>query len=318
MDRLGASAQPFFFIINFKMDKVFILTESEIESGNVSFQLPGKSGGSQYAGEQPPQYFKTKAVNYQDYLKSFEKVQHELQQGNTYLLNLTFPTKIDTDATLEGIYHCSVAPYKLLVKDHFVVFSPEIFVRIKNGLVSSFPMKGTIDAQINNAEEIILADEKETAEHNTIVDLIRNDLGIEGDDVTVKRFRYLDHISTNRGELLQVSSEICAQLPENYCERLGRILFGMLPAGSVTGAPKKKTVEIINEVETYDRGFYTGIFGYFDGQDMDSAVMIRFIERLPDGTLVYKSGGGITAQSEAAKEYMELNDKVYVPFTGKH
>jgi para-aminobenzoate synthetase component I len=199
-----------------------------------------------------------------------------------------------------------------------VVFSPEIFVRIKKGRISSYPMKGTIDASIENAEETIRSDEKETAEHNTIVDLIRNDLGIVGHDVKVERFRYIDRIATNRRDLLQVSSEITAQLPDNYLEHIGSILFAMLPAGSVTGAPKKKTVEIIHDAETYDRGFYTGVFGYFDGCDLDSAVMIRFIEQQQDGSLVYKSGGGITARSDAAKEYQELSDKVYVPFTGKH
>jgi len=88
--------------------------------------------------------------------------------------------------------------------------------------------------------------------------------------------------------------------------------MGMLPAGSVTGAPKKETVRIIRESEKYNRGWYTGIFGVFDGRNLDSAVMIRFIEN-DSGTMCYKSGGGITFMSNAESEYKELIGKVYVP-----
>ncbi|MFA7028493.1 MAG: chorismate-binding protein, partial [Sulfurovum sp.] len=76
--------------------------------------------------------------------------------------------------------------------------------------------------------------------------------------------------------------------------------------------PKRSTVDIINRVENYDRGFYTGIFGVFDGESFRSGVMIRFIEK-ENGRLFYKSGGGITIDSDAQSEYEELIDKVYLP-----
>jgi para-aminobenzoate synthetase component 1 len=85
-----------------------------------------------------------------------------------------------------------------------------------------------------------------------------------------------------------------------------------LPAGSISGAPKKKTVEIIKDAEGYERGYFTGIFGIFDGKDLDSSVMIRFIESI-DSKLCYKSGGGITFMSKPELEYQEMIDKVYVP-----
>lgn len=75
---------------------------------------------------------------------------------------------------------------------------------------------------------------------------------------------------------------------------------------------RKKTLEIIEEAESYERGYYTGIFGIFDGKDLDSAVMIRFIENI-NGNLYFKSGGGITFMSNPEQEYQELIDKVYVP-----
>ncbi len=318
MDQMGASAQPFFFLINFRMDEIYVLTEKELTQFPISFQMPGKQYSKGLEELRPFKSFLPIKISFQEYLEAFNKVQKELKDGNTYLLNLTFQTGVQTDASLESIYHYSEAPYKLLFKDRFVVYSPESFVKISNGIISSYPMKGTIGADIVDAEKIILADEKESAEHRTIVDLIRNDLGIAGQKVRVEKYRYIDRITTNHGDLLQISSKITAQLPEDYCSRLGQLLFGMLPAGSVTGAPKKKTVEIILETENYERGFYTGIFGYFDGNDLDSAVMIRFFERLSDGTFVYKSGGGITAKSDAEKEYQELIDKVYVPFTREH
>jgi len=130
--------------------------------------------------------------------------------------------------------------------------------------------------------------------------------------VKVKRFRFVDHIRTNRKNLLQVSSEICGKLEKGYKNNLGEIIFTLLPAGSVTGAPKEKTVQIIREVETYKREFYTVIFGFWNGHTLKSAVMIRFIEKNED-KIIFKSGGGITAKSNARFEYEEMIQKIYVP-----
>ena len=86
----------------------------------------------------------------------------------------------------------------------------------------------------------------------------------------------------------------------------------MLPAGSIAGAPKEKSVTVIDEAETYERGFYTGIAGVFDGKTVDSFVLIRFIERIGD-RYFYKSGAGITAQSKPLNEYNEIIEKIYIP-----
>jgi para-aminobenzoate synthetase component 1 len=142
---------------------------------------------------------------------------------------------------------------------------------------------------------------------------MRNDLGIVGTDVKVEKFRYVEKIKAGRKELLQVSSKITAKLEETWRDSIGTLLDNLTPAGSVTGTPKKSTVNIINDVENYDRGFYTGIFGLFDGKDLRSGVMIRFIED-QNGILMYKSGGGITIDSDAKSEHEELIDKIYLPF----
>ena len=86
----------------------------------------------------------------------------------------------------------------------------------------------------------------------------------------------------------------------------------MLPAGSISGAPKPKTLEIIRSVEADFRGYYTGVYGYFDGQNLDSAVAIRFLEK-QENKFFYRSGGGVTSQSNCSEEYQELLDKIYVP-----
>ncbi len=90
------------------------------------------------------------------------------------------------------------------------------------------------------------------------------------------------------------------------------MIFSLLPAGSICGAPKKRTLEIILSVETYERGYYTGVFGYWDGSLLDSAVAIRYIEK-SGNKLDFKSGGGITFQSNCDHEYDEMVNKVYVP-----
>jgi para-aminobenzoate synthetase component 1 len=201
-----------------------------------------------------------------------------------------------------------------LLNERFVVFSPESFVIIRNNRISSYPMKGTIRADVPDAEQTLLNDPKELAEHNTIVDLIRNDLNRISKKVRVDRFRYVERIGTIKGDILQTSSEISGEMEPGWNDRLGDLFFRLLPAGSVSGAPKAKTVEIIGKTEGYKRGYFTGVFGYYDGQALESAVMIRFIEK-DDGHLVFKSGGGITIFSDCQKEYRELLDKVYLPFT---
>ncbi len=263
----------------------------------------------------PPKHreYHYRSVDFPTYKKAFDEVIEEIARGNTYLLNLTFPSRLQTDLTLEEIYHATDARFKLLCKERFVCFSPERFVNIQNNRIYTYPMKGTIDATIPDAARIILADEKEMAEHVMVVDLLRNDLAQVATKVRVEQFRYIDKIKAGKRELLQVSSKISGTLPENWQSALGDILVSLLPAGSITGAPKKSTTEIIQRIESYERGYFTGIFGVFDGEHLDSAVMIRFIEQTKHG-LVYKSGGGITIDSDAKSEYLEMQEKIYVPF----
>lgn len=312
MNALGAAGLPFCFVLDFEGLEALVCTREEIAAKGIKIQIRGFSnaGTTESSGIAPALHMEP--VPYAAYLRAFHIVRRNLQAGNSYLVNLTFPTRIETPWDLEEIFCRSNAPYKLLWPGRFVVFSPEQFVRIRDGMISTYPMKGTIDADLPNAAGLILADAKEQAEHATIVDLLRNDLNRVATGVRVERFRYIDRIPTNRKNLLQVSSEITGVLPPDYSRRLGDIFAALLPAGSVSGAPKCKTLEVIREAEGAPRGFYTGVFGCFDGRNLESAVMIRFIEERPGG-MYFRSGGGITALSRPESEYRELLDKVYLP-----
>lgn len=314
INSLAKSHIPFLLIVDFEMQHPLIYPLKKLPN-DIRFTTPAyRSPEDTLAPIPVPVEFKSEPVEFSRYEEAFRIVIENARAGKTYLTNLTFPSSLTTNLSLQHIYQLSQAKYKLLFRNEFVFFSPETFVRIKQGKIYSFPMKGTIDAALSGAKDLLLNDEKEMAEHVTIVDLIRNDLSIFAKKVRVEKFRYIDTLETNRKRLLQVSSVISGHLPDNYHSRLGEIIFSMLPAGSICGAPKEETLRIIRESEGSPRGYYTGIMGYFDGRDFDSGVMIRFIEQ-QNGQMIYRSGGGITFMSDPEKEYQELIDKVYVPFT---
>jgi len=320
MNKWGKQKKPFLFITSFHREENLVLDAQTAKEAGILFQI-GKQSNTDSTKEKCPItseiLFEKHAVKQEAFSLAFDIVKQHLDFGNTYLINLTKPSEIKSNLSFEQIFYHSKAPHKLWIKDKLVVFSPEIFVKIRNGHISSYPMKGTIDAGIAHAREQILADPKEIAEHHTIVDLIRNDLSMVSKNVKVKRFRYIDEVKTNQKTLLQVSSEIEGEIGDDFFHYLGDKFYSLLPAGSISGAPKAKTLEIIQEAEAYERGFYTGVFGYFDGNNLDSAVMIRYIEQ-KDEKMIFKSGGGITTFSSCNKEYEELKDKVYVPIIGKY
>lgn len=309
----GKAGIPFFLMTDFELQKIKVIPLTELNK-ELLYLMPQHHNHVCVPPKVAPE-IKTNPHSFQAYYQEFDKVKDALNYGDSFLTNLTSKNEISTKASLDDIFNYSSAKYKLRYKDaedYFVVFSPETFVKITDGHISSYPMKGTIDADIPNAKKILLGDKKELAEHYTIVDLIRNDLSIFAKNVVVDKFRYIDLIKSQQKDLYQVSSEITGILPENYREILGDILFSMLPAGSISGAPKTKTIDIIKSVEPQSRGYYTGVAGIFDGHNFESFVMIRFIENNA-GQLHYRSGGGITFQSQVEEEYQEMIDKVYIP-----
>ena len=367
INQLASQDEPFLFVINYQGDKAFIRLLSDINPEECLFDFEGR-GNLSHAWKETlkeetseKETLKKETLKeeisettwqiepplYEDYEQSFNIVKSNIMAGNSYLTNLTCRVLVSCNLSLEEIFHRAKGKYKLLLRRKrnltpFVCFSPETFVRIKGGRIYSYPMKGTLDASLPNAEKLLMEDRKEAAEHATIVDLIRNDLSRVAENVRVDKYRYIDVLHTNKGDILQTSSEISGRLPEDYPHHLGEILDAQLPAGSITGAPKDKTMQIIQEAEGYDRGFYTGIMGIYNQGELNSAVMIRFIEeetspvdfeadgeknfnakegKASEGKepkasrkLYFKAGGGITSKSDCRKEYEEVIQKIYLPF----
>lgn len=305
LNHYGKRKKPFFFCINYDLSDWVVYPLDNLPS-TIQFEISNNKKFKQLI--QPKKEF----ISYNSYKNQFFNIIEQIRSGNTYLLNLTASTKVETNYSLAEIFSSTNAKYKLLFKDKFVSFSPETFVTICNNTISTFPMKGTINANIPNAKEEILNNQKEFSEHVMIVDLLRNDLNIIAKNVRVEEFRYLDKITAGEKELFQVSSKISGELDDNWHEKIGDILIPMLPAGSISGTPKKKTLEIIADTEEHKRDFFTGIWGVYDGYTLDSAVLIRFIEKTQNG-YIYKSGGGITLDSDPKSEYDELKSKVYFP-----
>ena len=313
INQWGTDDRPFLFVISYDRQHCFVRHLDEISPDELLFAFPSAQNTPEtIVPRNVPFTWRTFPETPEAYRQKFDIVKRNLMAGNSFLTNLTCRIPVETSLSLREIFLRSEALYKLWMRDRFVCFSPEIFLTIKNGAISSYPMKGTIDASLPDARQRLLEDAKEAAEHATIVDLIRNDLSIVAEQVHVPRYRYVDVLHTNKGDLLETSSEVTGQLPSDYRQHLGDILFAQLPAGSITGAPKVKTQSIIAEAEDYDRGFYTGVMGICQKGNMESAVMIRFVEA-DEGQLYFKAGGGITYRSQWQDEYNEVIQKAYVP-----
>ena len=308
LNEWGKHREPFIFLIDFECQKPLAWRVDEVGE-MVRFVFPGFSNTLKQLQKTDHIQFQSKPIELSSYKPMFDYVKQQIEYGNSFLTNLTCRTPISINKTIEQLFDCTSAKYSFYLKDEFVCFSPETFVQILGNKIFSHPMKGTIDAAIPNAQQLILNDEKEKAEHATIVDLIRNDLSRVAKQVEVSRYRYYEEIKTNLGVIGQISSEITGELDPDFNERIGDIIFELLPAGSVSGAPKKKTLEIIANAEKSPRGYYTGVAGYFDGYNLDSCVLIRYIEN----NNFYYSGGGITSKSNLESEYSEMIKKIYVP-----
>jgi len=313
IDKRSQKGEAFVFIIDFLVQNIFIYSLEELKNNpDVLVYFQNLKNYTKQKKISKNIYFKSFPESFKNYVKGFDIVKNNLNKGNSYLINYTRKTKIETNLSLKEIFHNSKAKYKIYFNNNWVCFSPETFVKIENGKIFTFPMKGTIDAEIINAKEKLKNNRKEIAEHFTVVDLLRNDISQIADNVELINFQRISTIKTHEKKLLAMSSEIVGDVKPEFKGKIGSIMKKLLPAGSILGAPKEKTLEIILKSENYDRGFYTGICAYFDGKNLDSGVMIRFIESEKQ-KLYFKSGGGITHLSDNEEEYNEMIKKIYVP-----
>jgi para-aminobenzoate synthetase/4-amino-4-deoxychorismate lyase len=264
-------------------------------------------------------------VDRSGYETGFKSVKDHIRIGNTYQVNLTFPMRAAFSGDPFELYQdlvvsqqTSYASHVWSEDMHVVSVSPERFFTVDGRTITTQPMKGTMPRGRWQTEDVanrasLAASEKERAENLMIVDLIRNDLGriAEFGSVSADRLLSIEEYPT----VWQMTSEVSATLRDE----IGFVdLFSALfPCGSVTGAPKARSMEIIAEVETEPRGLYCGAIGFIppgDGVDGASfSVAIRTgVVNESEGIASYGVGGGITWGSDMSGEYDEAITKARV------
>lgn len=314
LNYLGNQRRPFLFIIDYEK-KNNRIEPLPVNPTFIRYKIGELTNTpNQTTSTSPPlQEFFPVSSDFNRYSKAYKKGLDYLKNKTINLLNFTHSFPVQTPHSLTALFEFAEAPYKLFYEDKFIVFSPESFIKINKGKIYSYPMKGTLNAQLPNAREILMNDPKEQEEHRLAVQIIKEDFKAFAKNIKLEYYRNSKLIRTaNKNNLWATSSKISGDLPQDYHRQIGSILYSLLPAGSIAGYPKQEALRIIEEIELHKRGFYTGIFGIFDGYSLDSGVMIRFVEQTESG-LIYKSGGGVTENSQLQKEFDEAIQKIYVP-----
>ena len=253
----------------------------------------------------------------QEYAKVIKKIKNELKEGNTYQINYTMLQKfkthfspIDIFLSIREISRPTYGYYLNIGEYQILSFSPESFFKTQDNNIYSYPMKGTIEKGKNKIENELLrnklkASSKDKAEHIMIVDLLRNDLGkiCKYDSVQVKDLFSVKTYPT----INQMVSCVYGQLKNNI--RHVDIFKALCPGGSITGAPKESSMQIIDLLEGYNREIYTGSIGHIDANhDMYFNIAIRTM--LIKGEIAkYSVGGGIVWDSKIQDEWYEAKLK---------
>ena len=256
-------------------------------------------------------------ISRDDYGAALAHIYQHLDAGDTYQVNFTDRITGRTDSEPLVVYESllrqqpvSFAAFVNRADGPILSFSPELFFCTRQGRIVVRPMKGTWTrgndlAEDRRAEELLRNDEKNRSEHVMIVDLLRNDLGRICQYGTVKVDKLFE-VETYK-TLLQMTST-CSGLLEGGLSP-SQIFAHLFPSGSITGAPKRKTMEIIRELERNPRGVYTGSIGYFGpGGEACFNVAIRTVQ-LRNGRVMMGVGGGITADSKPDEEFEECRLK---------
>jgi para-aminobenzoate synthetase component 1 len=253
-----------------------------------------------------------------EYHQSFNKIQEYILSGDCYQVNLAQRFEAQYRGNEYQAYQALLienkapfAAYLRLPKQTILSVSPERFLALTNNQIQTKPIKGTIPRSANPEQDLtnkqqLLNSEKDQAENLMIVDLLRNDIGRVCKPGSVK-VPLLFEIESFPA-VHHLVSTVTGTLDEAYhCEDLLRACF---PGGSITGAPKIRSMEIIHELEKYQREIYCGSIAYINGNgDMDSSITIRTLVCMNQNIYCW-AGGGIVADSNAKSEYKECFDKV--------
>jgi para-aminobenzoate synthetase/4-amino-4-deoxychorismate lyase len=263
------------------------------------------------------------ASDYDKYQQKFEQVQQQLRLGNTYQLNLTSALSISTNQMSDSVnlyyqlsrsHPVNYAAYLPFASRSVISISPELFFKKAGSTINVRPMKGTIqrgntpqEDQLNY--EFLQNDAKNRAENLIIVDLLRNDLAkfCHTGSVEVPALFAIEEYQS----VFQMTSSIKGTI-DNTTD-FTTIIKGLFPCGSITGAPKLRTMQLIEQIENYPRDVYTGAIGYIlPNNDMQFNVAIRTLNSEPVHQQHFKMGvgGGVTVQSTALEEWQEIITKL--------
>ena len=308
--------QKIILIVNIKTDNI----ESEYERGKSQLEkLKDLINNGQY-GQTSAACVKSdfrELFTKDEYCRMVNKAKDHIKEGDIFQVVLSNRYEADFEGSIFDTYRAlrtiNPSPYMFYFSGSNLEIagaSPETLVKLHNGKLFTFPLAGTRPRGANDEEDLalereLLADEKELAEHNMLVDLGRNDLGeisrfgtvIVEKHISILRFSHVMHIGST------VSGEICA-------DKTGLdAINAVLPAGTLSGAPKIRAMQIINEQEQNKRGIYGGAIGYLDFTgNMDTCIAIRIVYRRNNKVFI-RSGAGIVADSKSESEYQECVNK---------
>ncbi len=267
--------------------------------------------GGRLLGEVTPLFQK------EQYCEIVEKAKYHIREGDIFQIvpsnRLSAPFEGSLFNTYRILRTINPSPYMFYFSGTDVEIagaSPETLVKLENGILHTFPLAGTrprgrTEAEDQALERELLADEKELAEHNMLVDLGRNDLGkiSKFGTVQVEKLHSIERYS----HVMHIGSTVRGEIREEY-DALDAI-EAVLPAGTLSGAPKIRACQLIGELENNKRGIYGGAIGYIDFTgNMDTCIAIRIAYK-KNGRVFVRSGGGVVADSVPEKEYEETINK---------
>jgi para-aminobenzoate synthetase component 1 len=257
----------------------------------------------------------SKTINYATYLKQFSRIKRYIEDGDCYQVNFTQRFQKSSQSDPVDLYfetrEKTNTPYSCYFsfgrESNLLCFSPEQFIGINNRLIETRPIKGTIENNSNQINaELLMKSDKNKAENLMIVDLLRNDLSkvCELNSIKVQNLFKLESYNNVHHLVSHITGQLKADISETDA------FFSCFPGGSITGAPKKRSMEIINELEDSGRDAYCGsVFYLSDEGRFDSNILIRTV--VHSGEKLYCwGGGGITHDSIAEEEYSESLTKV--------
>ncbi|WP_274968117.1 chorismate-binding protein [Succinimonas amylolytica] len=277
------------------------------ESGNFWNAAPG-------SGSMPAGSFLIPLITREEYCQSIAFIREQIRNGITYEVNYTYPSILKSSLSGTDLYRHlrsrQKTPYNAFIQNrHETVmsFSPELFFRLDGRKILTRPMKGTIRRGRTPEEDaanrsFLGNDPKNRAENLMIVDLLRNDLSIIARDGTVRANRLFE--IEEHPTVFQMTSDISAELRDDVS--LYDIIRAVHPCGSITGAPKRSTMQVIAEIEPWNRDIYCGAIGYLHGNETVFSVAIRILQkRHEEQDYRYYAGGAVTYDSNARDEWEE-------------